>query len=85
MIGIVNKLKSKDTISNDESFLLAQRVSEKLISSTERDEALKIIIHVLDNWGNISQDTQKIWGDLIESAGFYPYINKIGFNSSDLG
>lgn len=85
MIGIVNKLKSKEAISRDESFLLAQRVSERLISPTERDEALQIIIHVLDNWGNISQDTREIWGDLIESAGFYPYINKIGFNSSDLG
>lgn len=85
MIGIVNKLKSKEAISSDESFLLAQRVSERLISPTERDEALQIIIQVLDNWENISRDTQEIWGDLIESAGFYPYINKIGFNSSDLG
>ena len=85
MIGIVNKLKSKEAISSDESFLLAQMVSERLISPTERDVALQIIIQVLDNWENISRDTQEIWGDLIESAGFYPYINKIGFNSSDLG
>ena len=81
MIGIVNKLKSKESISSDESFLLAQRVSERLISPTERDEALQIIIHVLDNWENISRDTQEIWGDLIESAGFYPYINSL-FKSS---
>lgn len=79
MIGIVNKLKSKEAISSDESFLLAQRVSERLISPTERDGALQIIIQVLDNWENISRDTQEIWGDLIESAGFYVAKNQIKY------
>ena len=85
MIEIIEKLKSKLAITNDESFLLAQSVSEKLISLDERDEALKIIIYVLDNWKNIPENTQEIWGDLLESAGFYPYINKIGLKSTDLG
>jgi len=85
MIEIINKLKSKVAITDDESFLLAQKVSEKLISLTEGEEALKIIIYVLDNWEDIPCTTKEIWGDLIESAGFYPYINKIGFKSSDLG
>ena len=35
-----------------------------------------MIIHILDNWDKVCEDTKEIWSDLIEVAGFYPYISK---------
>lgn len=43
--------------------------------------ARKIVIHVLNNWGKIDKNLYVVWADLIETLGFYPYIQK---NSSDL-
>ena len=35
-----------------------------------------MIIHILDNWNKVCEETKEIWSDLIEAAGFYPYIGK---------
>ncbi|KAF5428807.1 Replicative superfamily II helicase [Candidatus Methanophagaceae archaeon] len=36
----------------------------------------KIIINILDNWSKIDESTREMWTDLIEAAGFYPYLEK---------
>ncbi len=83
MDTIVNKLINNNIISDDESFALAQRVSQ--IISENPDDSLEIIIYVLDNWDNIPEPTKVIWGELIESVGFYPYIDKLGIKNNGLG
>lgn len=85
MDGIIKNIQEHKTITSDESFSLAQYVAGLLISEEEKENAFKLIIYVLDNWGNIPAETHEIWGDLVESAGFYPYINQLGLKSSNLG
>ena len=36
----------------------------------------KIIVHILNNWERIPIETHEMWTDLIEVAGFYPYLEK---------
>lgn len=83
MDPIVNKLINNNIISDDESFALAQKVSQ--IISENPDDSLEIIIYVLDNWDNIPEPTKVIWGELIESVGFYPYIEKLNISDKDFG
>ena len=83
MNTIVEKLKKKAPISEDESFKLAQDVTNALTDKS--DAALNAIIYVLDNWDTIPQSTKEIWVDLIESVGFYPYIDKLKMQSNDFG
>ncbi len=45
-------------------------------------EGRKIIIHILDIWSDVNSEAKKIWLDLIERAGFYPYfVDKVKKNS----
>jgi len=71
---IISAIDNKDSISIDDSFSFAKTTSI-LLRSDERN-GRKIIIYVLDNWQKIPSETVEIWTDLIESAGFYPYLEK---------
>lgn len=62
----INKLESIE-----DSFKLAKYVSSKV----DDDEARRIIIHVLEIWDNVNAQSKSIWMDLIERAGFYPYLS----------
>ena len=79
----IEKLIKHEPISFDESFGLAQTVSSVL--STDSENALRIIIYVLDNWTSIPSATKEIWSELIEAVGFYPYLEKLDIKSEDLG
>ncbi len=57
--------------SIEDSFNLAKYVSSKV----DDEEARKIIIHVLEIWDNVNAQSKSIWLDLIERAGFYPYLS----------
>lgn len=83
--NIIQKLKAHEPLSSDESFTLAQEVSNYIVDDTARNKGINIIIYVLDNWNTMPQDTINIWADLVESVGFYPYIDKIGIYFDDLG
>jgi hypothetical protein len=74
MNKIVKKVINREPISFDESFSLAQITAKRL----RKDEvwARDSIIHVLNNWENMDSQTYDIWTELIESAGFYPYLEK---------
>lgn len=69
----ITSIKSLDF---DKSFSLAKYVSSLSLNGKEKD-AQKIIIHILDIWENIDSTTLKLWEDLIESEGFYPYLLKV--------
>ncbi|CAC9652088.1 DEAD/DEAH box helicase [bacterium endosymbiont of Bathymodiolus sp. 5 South] len=72
--GIISKIANQSSISIDESFSFAKTTSVLLRNNEE--EGRKIIIYILDNWSKIPSETIEIWTDLIESAGFYPYLEK---------
>lgn len=79
-MNIINMLEDiTGAISYDQSFEMAMQCS-KLIESSEY-ENIKLgreqIIWILNRYEDIPQETKPIWNDLIESAGFYPYINNI--------
>ena len=85
MEEIVKKVYARNPISEEESFLLAQEVSRKILRDDTFNDGLDIIIHIADNWNQIPEITKEIWGELIESVGFYPYLDKLGVSSIDLG
>lgn len=76
MKSIVEKLVHQERISFEESFKLAQNTSKRLRTKDGENWARNSIIHVLNNWNNIDSNTHEIWSELIESAGFYPYLEK---------
>lgn len=71
--SIINVISQSESINFDVSFDTANIVS-KLLRSGKQQEARKVIIHVLDNWSKVPDATAEIWVDLMESAGFYPYL-----------
>ena len=84
MKEILEKLQTGAIISNEESFMLAQSVA-RLLANNANEEACSAIIYIADNWGDIPGDTKELWGDIFETVGFYPYIQKLGLQNSDLG
>ncbi|HDX9492599.1 DEAD/DEAH box helicase [Bacillus thuringiensis] len=64
-----------ESLNFEESFSLAKYISQKDVVTEEI--ANKIIIKVLDIWENVDDSTKDLWVDLIESAGFYPYLLRI--------
>jgi len=75
---IVAKLENIQPLSFNESFEIAKTAS-LLLGDTEFDmqsEGRKIVVNVLGNWNNIHEGTHDIWTDVVENAGFYPYLQK---------
>jgi len=74
--SIIREIQSLESMSTDKSFGYAQICSKYLRNPETEHEARKIIINILDNWSKIDESTREMWTDLIESAGFYPYLEK---------
>ncbi len=72
---VISKIENKESISIDQSFSFA-KITSVLLRNNE-DKGRKIIIYVLDNWVKFPDETIEIWTDIIESAGFYPYLEKL--------
>ncbi|WP_246873696.1 DEAD/DEAH box helicase [Paenibacillus dendritiformis] len=73
---IVENFRMADHINENAMFEYTQLCSKLLRHSETEYLGRKIIINVLDNWKKISPQFHEIWTDLIESAGFYPYLEK---------
>ncbi|MBO0468002.1 DEAD/DEAH box helicase [Enterococcus plantarum] len=65
-------LKFNELESIQDSFNLAKLVS----SMIDTENARNIIIHILDIWDRVNEQSKPIWVDLIERAGFYPYLKE---------
>lgn len=65
-------LESDNLLDASDSFSLAKYTA----SVIDNSEGRKILIHVLDIWDQVNDDTKEIWENLVERAGFYPYLNK---------
>ena len=61
-----------------ENFDLSQHCATLLNDQIDQDKeiARKVIIHILDNWDSIPNEVRPIWIDLLDAAGFYPYIKR---------
>lgn len=85
-MNIINELENiSGVISYDQSFNMAMKCSQ-LLESSELGEVKfgrEVIIWVLNRYEDLPSETKPIWNDLIESAGFYPYINNMS-KESDL-
>ncbi|MCQ5015090.1 DEAD/DEAH box helicase [Anaerostipes hadrus] len=82
-IKIILEIQNAKSICFNRGFEILLYCTQLLSQHSEEAEsdARKICIHVLDNWEKFDKNLSKIWADLIETLGFYPYIQK---NSSDL-
>ncbi|HDX9649055.1 TPA: DEAD/DEAH box helicase [Bacillus cereus] len=77
MEELIKKLISKNSLSFEESFQIAKKCSNLLYNPKDIHLAHKLIINILDNWDKLHDSTKEIWIDLVESAGFYPYLEKL--------
>jgi late competence protein required for DNA uptake (superfamily II DNA/RNA helicase) len=68
-------LLGMDFLDFDQSFALAKYVSQ--LRDENQNKANEIIINILEIWDKVESSSKEIWIDLIESAGFYPYLLKI--------
>jgi hypothetical protein len=73
---IIKQIQNSENVSINDSFDLAKYCSIYLRDLSKENEGRSIIINVLDKWECIPAETHEIWTDLIESAGFYPYLEK---------
>lgn len=73
---IIEELRQLSPINQSKSFEYAQKCSKLLRSPKGADGARRIIINILDKWDKLDKSTYELWTDLIESAGFYPYLEK---------
>lgn len=76
MNQIIEDIRTSESINQDKSFYYCQICSKLLRNPMEENKARKIIINILDNWHKLDDSTHELWTDLIESAGFYPYLEK---------
>ena len=84
---LIDKLINHQSLLDEECFELTIEISRLLniLDEDKRSQGRELIIRVLDNWNYISDSYKNIFTDLISSAGFYPYIQKLGLNIEDFG
>lgn len=82
---ILEVIDKSVTLTVVNSFDIAKCCKIYLNAKSTENNGRKIIVQVLDNWDKVPVETQEMWTDLIELAGFYPYIEKektkLHFNS----
>ena len=71
---IIKTIESEEQISVDESFNYARMCANELRNN--ENQGHRLLIYILDNFKKIPESTKGIWHDLIEMAGFYPYLKK---------
>lgn len=77
MEDIIKIVDNNEKISYEQSFLFSLEYSRLLVSKREEDKlkVRQIVIHILNVWDRIPKETYPIWKDIIESVGFYPYLD----------
>lgn len=83
MENIVLEINEKKSFTFDETFGI-YKVCSKLIAC-DKILAQRILINILDNLHKFDKNLSDILAQLIESIGFYPYLDKENFilNSTD--
>ncbi len=78
MQELISQINSAEYIPFENSFYIAEKCSKLLLngSNLAEQEARRIAIHILNNWEKVCPDTHSLWADILESLGFYPYLEK---------
>lgn len=82
---ILETIDSAETIDLDASFLYAKICSIALAANDTSAyvNAERIVVHILNRWDSLPDEIKPIWGDIAESVGFYPYIQRDSSMISD--
>ncbi len=72
----IRSIKSADYITLGDSFKLIKYCNKMLKDDVRKNEVRLVLIYLLDNWNKIDVQAQQMWVDMIESVGFYPYLEK---------
>lgn len=82
---ILESIDSAETIDLEASFLYAKICSIALAANDTSAyvNAERIVVHILNRWNSLPDETKPIWGDIAESVGFYPYIQRDSSMISD--
>ncbi|MGD2436039.1 DEAD/DEAH box helicase [Bacillus velezensis] len=76
---------NKEFIDFEYSFVLTS-ICSRYLRSTDEQLGRDILLAIIDNWEKVDEGTKKIWIDLLDSAGFYPYLKVYDSNDiKDLG
>lgn len=73
---IIKNITTQKELNITHSFDIAKKVGILLRDKNNEIFGREILIHALDNWNKINKETIEMWTDLVESAGFYPYLEK---------
>ena len=78
LIEILKAIDTADTIDIETSFQYAKLCSIALASNdtSAYEDVERVVIHILDKWNSLADETKPIWGDIAESVGFYPYTQR---------
>ena len=82
---ILETIDSAETIDLEASFLYAKICSIALAANDTSAyvNAERIVVHILNRWDSLPDEIKPIWGDIAESVGFYPYIQRDSSMISD--
>lgn len=72
---VLKRIGKEDFLSVSESFEIAKDCMKLLRDNKTTNEGRKIVVNILDNWNLIPKETYELWEDVIESTGFYPYLD----------
>jgi hypothetical protein len=74
---IINSFEDSNPISVTKHFEFTKRCAQYLRSPTSAALGRRVIINALNNFDKIKDEkSREMWTDLIEAAGFYPYLEK---------
>ena len=82
--GIISNIIWAERLWVEDSFQYAKLCSVLLRNPDEEDKGRRIIVNILSKWlgtedwilSFLPSETHQIWSDLVEFAGFYPYLEK---------
>lgn len=77
---LIEKIKSSEIFNFDETFNI-YNICSKTIFENE-DEGRAILIYILDNRKKFDTFLDDMLSDIIESVGFYPYLEKEGLHAT---
>jgi len=73
---LIDEINKSDKISLSRSFDIAKICSKLNRNPETQIFARQLVVYILENWSKIDNETLEMWANIVESVGFYPYIEK---------
>ncbi|MBY8306335.1 DEAD/DEAH box helicase [Vibrio fluvialis] len=83
MDNIIEVIKNKEKFSFDETFNLYSKCTRLTLDN--ENESIKILIYILQYRYKFNEELNEMLADMLESVGFYPYLEKEKLNISSTG